>query len=56
MTVNKDNRRRAAEERKEISDKRTPQERVALLDSLFGEGKGASKERSKLAKLMQDDV
>jgi len=39
-------------ERQEVASKRTPQEQLARLDKMFGEGKGAQKERAKLNKII----
>jgi len=39
-----------AQERTEVATKRTPQEQLKRLDEKFGEGKGAVKERAKLAR------
>lgn len=44
-----DLRRATAKERQAASDKLTPQQRLARLDSVLGPGKGAAKERAKLA-------
>jgi len=43
-----------AKERAEIAAKRTPQEQLKRLDEMFGEGRGAAKERAKLAKRIAD--
>jgi hypothetical protein len=45
---NRDNRRKAAAARQEVADKRTPQWQLDHLDSTFGKGQGAAKERAKL--------
>ena len=47
-------RKKFALERKEITDKRSPQDQLERLDFLFGEGKGATKERAKLVKKIED--
>lgn len=41
-------KKRRADERKVEADKRTPAERLKRLDDMFGENKGATKERAKL--------
>jgi len=41
-------KRKEARERQKASDKLSPKERLALLDSRLGEGQGATKERKKL--------
>jgi len=42
-------RREEAQERAEARGKRSPQKQLARLDRLFGEGKGAARERARLA-------
>lgn len=44
----KDRRRKEAEERNKVRAKRNPQEQLARLDKMLGEGKGAVKERKRL--------
>lgn len=51
---NREDRRERANERKEVADGRTPQEQLARLDDILGKGKGAVKERAKLAKKIKD--
>ena len=46
-------RRREAKERQAESDKLTPSERLLRLDRTFGTGLGATKERAKLAALIE---
>lgn len=41
-------------ERQEVAKNRTPQQQLARLDSKFGAGNGAKKERAKLAKRIRD--
>lgn len=41
-------RRKAAEARQAERDKRSPEEQLARLDAMHGEGKGATKERLRL--------
>ena len=41
-------------ERQEVASKRTPQEQLARLDKMFGEGQGARKERAKLNKRIEE--
>ena len=53
MPSRKDDRRRRATERQETRAKRTPQEQLRILDERFGEGKGAAKERARLAALIE---
>jgi len=48
-------RRERAEALAEERAKRTPQQQLARLDEMFGKGKGATKERAKLAKLIGKD-
>ena len=47
-------RKSRAEERKKESDTRTPEEQLARLDSMFGEGRGARKERLRLELLIKE--
>ncbi len=47
---NKEDRREQAVERQATADGRTPQEQLTRLDDMFGKGKGAQKERGRLAK------
>lgn len=49
---NKERKRKEAQERRAISDKILPILKLAKLDSIFGEGLGAKKERAKLQKLI----
>lgn len=37
--------------RKRVTDKLTPKERIARLDTILGVGQGAKRERARLAKL-----
>lgn len=46
----KEQRRAEAEARNALWASKTPQEQLAYLDNMFGAGKGASKQRAKLAK------
>jgi hypothetical protein len=50
----RDTRRDEAAARRAISDKRTPEERIALLDALFGADLGATKERARMHKAIKD--
>ena len=43
-------RRKRAEALAEERAKRSPEQQLARLDKMFGKGKGAAKERAKLAK------
>ena len=54
MSVARDERRKRAEALAEERAKRTPEQQIARLDQMFGEGKGAVKERAKLAKRIAD--
>ena len=47
-------RQKLAQERKEVTDNRTPQEQLARLDAKFGKDNGASKERSRLKKKIEN--
>lgn len=51
---NKEYRKECAEERAKERAKRTPQEQLKRLDRMFGEGKGAQKERRRLQKLCEE--
>ena len=51
---NRDERCKRAKERKEAANGRTPQEQLARLDDMLGKGKGAVKERAKLAKRIEE--
>ena len=46
-------RRARAEELAEERAKRTPQQQLTRLDEMFGKGKGAQKERARLAKVIK---
>jgi hypothetical protein len=48
-------RRKRAEALAEERAKRSPEQQLARLDTMFGKGKGATKERAKLAKLVGKD-
>jgi hypothetical protein len=50
-SIAREGRRKLAEALAEERAKRTPQQQLARLDEMFGKGKGATKERAKLAKL-----
>jgi len=50
--VRKEEKKRSALERQEVAAKRTPQEQLERLDTMFGKDQGAVKERSKLQKKM----
>jgi len=45
---NKEARKEYALERTEVSNQRTPEEQLQLLDQKFGKGQGATRERLKL--------
>lgn len=47
-------RKKRAAERLAVSSNRTPEEQLKRLDDMFGVGKGAQKEREKLAKRIGD--
>jgi ABC-type enterochelin transport system substrate-binding protein len=51
-SVVKEAARKRAGEMAEERAKRTSQQQIERLDQMFGKGKGATKERAKLAKLM----
>jgi len=53
MPTLKEDKRRRAIERQEARAKLTPQQQLKKLDDKFGEGKGATKERVRLLKLIQ---
>jgi len=46
----KENRQKNALAQKEERDKRTPQQQLEHLDTMFGVGQGATKERARLNK------
>jgi hypothetical protein len=48
--VRLEERRLSAQQRVAEAAKRTPEEQIARLDTMFGVGLGAQKERAKLAK------
>lgn len=48
-------RQERAAERLKLAESRTPQEQLARLDKMFGNGKGATKERAKLEKKIEED-
>ena len=47
-------RRETAEELKVLRDKRSPAEQIALLDAKFGKNLGATKERTRLLRLIEN--
>ena len=47
-------RKKRAAERLAVSSNRTPEEQLKRLDTMFGVGQGARKEREKLAKKIRD--
>ena len=47
-------RKKRAAERLVVSSNRTPKEQLKRLDTMFGVGQGARKEREKLAKKIRD--
>ena len=47
-------RKKRAAERLVVSSNRTPEEQLKRLDTMFGVGQGARKEREKLAKKIRD--
>lgn len=53
MPSRRDDRRRRANERQEARAKRTPQEQLKALDERFGPGLGATRERARLAALIE---
>lgn len=48
----KEARQKAAVVRQEERGKRTPQQQLAQLDTMFGPGQGAARERARLQKLI----
>ena len=54
MSMKKDLRKKFADERLAVTSNRTPEEQLKRLDGKYGEGKGAQKERAKLAKRIAD--
>jgi hypothetical protein len=46
-------RRESANLRQEECNKRTPQQQIQHLDKVLGTGQGATKERARLAKMME---
>ena len=53
--ADRDRRREEAEARNAIWAALTPQQQLTELDKRFGVGKGATKQRAKLAKKLQKD-
>jgi len=53
-SAHRDQRREEAEVRQAERQKRTPQEQLSLLDTKLGPGVGASKERARLQKIIED--
>jgi len=51
---NKEQRTLRAKERLEETANRTPQDQLKRLDTMFGEGLGAAKERAKLVKRIEE--
>ncbi len=56
MTRDKQGRVSRANERKVLTDKLSPKERLDKLNSKFGEGKGAQKERARLQKMLSGNM
>ena len=54
--LSKEQNKKFALERQEAASKRSPIEQLARLDNMLGVGKGAKKERAKLAKKMEHKV
>lgn len=54
MSIARDERRKQAEALAEERAKRTPEQQLARLDGMFGEGQGATKERARLAQQIAD--
>jgi hypothetical protein len=52
--MKKDLRKKYADERLAVTSIRTPEEQLKRLDQKYGIGKGAQKEREKLAKRIRD--
>jgi hypothetical protein len=51
MNRRHEDRQKRAEERLKEQVARTPEQQIARLNEMFGKGKGATKERARLAKL-----
>jgi dTMP kinase len=51
---NKERRKASAKERAEATTNRTPQEQLKRLDTMFGDGQGAQKERAKLQRRIEE--
>lgn len=52
---NKENRVESAKERQEARSKRTASQQVKELDIRLGEGEGATKERKRLQKILEEN-
>lgn len=50
----REQKRKDAEARQRQRDELTPEEQIAVLDERLGVGKGAKKERARLAKLIEE--
>ena len=55
MTKSKLEKQKEAEDRAKIRAKRSHKDQLSHLDSLFGQGNGAAKERAKLIARMEQD-
>ena len=53
MKRSRHERREEAKARQEERNQRTPQQQIQHLDKILGKGKGATKERARLAKMME---
>lgn len=56
MKKNQEQRRMTASNRLEERAKRTPSQQLSILDSRFGKGEGAQKERLRLLALLEKKV
>jgi hypothetical protein len=56
MRRSKLEKQQQAEDRNKARSKRSPQDQISRLDSIFGAGLGATKERTRLQKIIEGNI